>query len=167
GLPGSEANATNRVAVFTQASFATAGFRSKGIRLPVPYIYYLAASAAVGGYLGAKLAVDISDQLFNRVLAVIMVVIVLLTGRDRGRAQIANGENLSLKSRIVGVIAFLLVGLYGGFLQAGMGFVIIALFTGLNRFDLVKTNFIKVFLTMVMSIVSLIVFAIEGEVRWQ
>lgn len=167
GLPGSEANATNRVAVFTQAAFATAGFQSKGIRLPVPYIYYLAASALLGGYIGAKLAVDISDQLFNRVLAVIMIVIVILTVRDKGQRKINDTENLSLKSRIAGVVAFLFVGVYGGFLQAGMGFVIIALFTALNRFNLVKTNFIKVFLTMAMSIVSLVVFAIEGEVRWE
>lgn len=167
GLPGSEANATNRVAVFTQAAFATAGFQSKGIRLPVPYIYYLAVSAVVGGYIGAKLAVDISDQLFNRVLAVIMIVIVLLTIRDRGQGKINGAENLTVKSKIAGVIAFLFVGLYGGFLQAGMGFVIIALFTGLNRFNLVKTNFIKVFLTMLMSVVSLVVFAIEGAVRWE
>lgn len=167
GLPGSEANATNRIAVFSQASFATAGFRSKGVKLPVPYIYYLAASAIIGGYIGAKLAVDISDQLFNRFLAVIMIVIVVMTVRDRGRRQIANGENMTPKSMIIGTIAFLFIGIYGGFLQAGMGFVIIALFTGLNKFNLVKTNFIKVLLTLLMSAVSLIVFIIDDEVRWQ
>lgn len=167
GLPGSEANATNRIAVFTQAAFATAGFRSKGIRLPVPYIYYLAASALVGAFIGAKLAVDISDQLFNRVLAVTMIGIVVLTVRDRGRGQAVATENMTLKSKIMGVIGFLFISLYGGFLQAGMGFVIIALFTGVNRFNLVKTNFIKVVLTMAMTLISLVVFAVEGTIRWE
>jgi len=166
-LPGSVANATNRIAILAQSSLATAGFRSKGIKLPTPYIYYLAGAAVAGGFIGANLAIAISDQLFNRILAVIMIVVVILTVRNGNRNVVIGNENLSLPARIFGVFAFLFIGMYGGFLQAGIGFVIIALFNGFHRFSLTVTNFIKVFLIMLLTIVAVVVFAVAGEIRWE
>lgn len=166
-LPGSVANATNRIAVLAQSGLATAGFRSKGVVLPTPYVYYLAGAAVVGGLIGANLAIAISDQLFNRILAVMMVVIVVLTVRNHNRTQAAGNENLSLTSKIIGTIAFLFIGIYGGFLQAGIGFFLIALFNGFHRFNLVVTNYIKVFLVLLLGMVSVTVFAFAGEIRWE
>lgn len=166
-LPGSVANATNRIAILAQSGLATAGFRSKGVVLPTPYIYYLAVAAIIGGFIGARLAIAISDQLFNRILAVIMVVIVILTVRNGNRNIAVGNEKLSITHQVIGTIAFLLIGMYGGFLQAGIGFVIIALFNGFHHFNLIVTNYIKVFLILALTIVAVIVFAIAGEIRWQ
>lgn len=166
-LPGSVANATNRIAVLAQSALATAGFRSKGVALPTPYIYYLTVAALIGGFLGARMAIAISDQLFNRILAVTMVVIVILTVRNGNKNIAVGNEKLSITHQIIGIIAFVLIGMYGGFLQAGIGFVIIALFNGFHHFNLVVTNYIKVFLILALTIVSVIVFALAGEIRWE
>ena len=53
GLPPSIANATNRVAIFSQNIFGVAGFKSKGIG-DFKYGMVLGISALLGGYLAGK-----------------------------------------------------------------------------------------------------------------
>ena len=77
GLPGSVANATSRVAILAQNIFAVTGFNSKGIKLPLPYSIYLGIASLIGGFIGAKLAITISDSVFNRILAIVMVMVVI------------------------------------------------------------------------------------------
>ena len=72
GLPSNIANATNRVAIVFQNFSAVRGFQSKGISA-YPYSLYLGLAALPGAILGAELAIDIRTELFNRILAVIMV----------------------------------------------------------------------------------------------
>jgi uncharacterized protein len=167
GLPGAVANGTNRVAVLSQSFFAVGGFRSKGIGLPVPYAYYLAAVSLSGAFIGARLAVDIADQAFNRILAVVMVIIVLVTVRDQRRTKSDGDENMTRKRQIAGIVFFFFVGIYGGFLQAGIGFMMIALMSWLHRFGMAKTNYIKVFVVMLLTVVAVIVFAMEDKIRWE
>jgi len=70
------ANGTNRIAIIIQNIFAVSGFKSKGVS-SFPYSIYLAISATFGAILGALWAVDIKGELFNKILAVIMVIIVI------------------------------------------------------------------------------------------
>lgn len=167
GLPGTVANGTNRVAVFSQSIFALGGFHSKGMRLPVPYVYYLGLLSLAGSFIGAELAVSIADQAFNRILAVIMVIVVVLTVRDQTRAQSFTKEELGTKRKVAGAFFFFLIGIYGGFLQAGIGFMIIAIMSWLHRFGLAKINYIKVFVVMLLTTVAIIVFVMEDKIKWE
>jgi hypothetical protein len=58
------------------------------------------------------------------------------------------------------------IGFYGGFIQAGVGFLIIASLQGLLLLDLVRVNMHKVFIIGCYMVPSLIVFAINGNVEW-
>jgi uncharacterized membrane protein YfcA len=62
------------------------------------------------------------------------------------------------------MILFFLIGIYGGFLQAGVGFFLMSALVLLEGFDLVKTNAAKVFIILCYTIVSLTIFAINGKV---
>lgn len=167
GLPGTVANATNRVAILSQNLFAIAGFRSKGVTIPFPYTYYLCIVSLIGGLIGATLAVNIPDQLFTRILAVVMIVVVLATVREQTRKKKEEqSEDLSKGKQILGVALFFLLGIYGGFLQAGIGFMVIALLTWVNHFNLIKTNYIKVFAALLYTGVAIVVFAFEKKINW-
>lgn len=165
GLPSTIANATNRVAIFSQNIFAVAGFRSKGVSA-FPYSIYIAISALVGATIGAKISVDLDDALFNRIIAVVMIVVLILTLFTPSRSVDSNEEKTDLKSTVLGVLVFFFVGLYGGFIQAGIGFVMIAALTRINKFSLVKTNSAKVFVALVYTSAALVVFILEDVIDW-
>jgi uncharacterized protein len=166
GLPSADANGTNRVAIFVQNIFAVGGFKSKGVSAMTRYSLYLSISALVGAVIGAKLAVDIRDEVFNRILAVIMVAVVLSTVFNPVKAGAGTQERMEPRHQWMGVGAFFLLGIYGGFIQAGIGFLIIAALSFINRFGLVKINSIKVLVALVYTGVALLVFWYEGKINW-
>ena len=165
GLPPAVANATNRVAIFSQNVFGVAGFRSKGIA-EFKYSFWLGISALFGAIIGAKLAVDIKGEVFNRILAVVMIFVVFLTISGKGKPTKKATENTSRTSHIIGGITFFFIGIYGGFIQAGVGFLIIGALTAIHGFSLVKTNSIKMFVVLIYTVAALAVFIYEGKVNW-
>lgn len=165
GLLPTVANATNRVAIMIQNIFAVAGFKSKGVS-SFPYSIWLAVSAAGGAFIGARIAVEIDEETFKKVLAVVMIMVIILTifkpfGKNTGE------EDLSFKKQVIGTIVFFFLGIYGGFIQAGIGFLIIASLTSINHFNLAKTNAVKVFVALIYTTTAVIYFAIEGKINWQ
>ncbi|MBM3178381.1 MAG: sulfite exporter TauE/SafE family protein [Bacteroidetes bacterium] len=166
GLPGSVANATLRVAILAQNIFAVGGFHSKGQQLPTPYVFWLAAASLIGGWIGASLAIDVPDHLFNRILAIIMVVVVLSILFEKKPSGKLTEELLSPKRQAIGVLGFLALGVYGGFIQAGIGFLVIALLTHLHHFPLVRTNYIKVFAAVIYTGSAVVAFALAGKIIW-
>lgn len=166
GLPGAVANGTNRVAILTQNIFAVGGFHSKGVKLPFPYVYYLSGVSLMGGLIGAWLATDISDLLFNRILAIVMTVVVLSIVFNRQSKKKNGQEKMGRSNQVIGTILFFLLGIYGGFLQAGIGFLVIAMLTHVNNFSLVKINYIKVFAAILYTGAAVLIFALEDKIVW-
>ena len=165
GLPSAVANATNRIGIIGQNIFAVAGFRSKGVST-WPYSLYLGISAMLGAIIGARIAVDIEDQLFNRILSLIMVVVAIMIIVRPLKKSGEQEERLGRKHQIIGILSFFGVGIYGGFIQAGVGFIMIPLLTSINRFSLVKTNSTKVFVALTYSLAALAVFILEDVLNW-
>ena len=165
GVPPVMANATNRVAIFFQNIFAVRGFRSKGVDA-FPYAYWLSGSALIGAIIGAKIAVEIEGDLFNKILAVVMIAVIGITVFRPFKSATGDAEKLDFKNQVIGTIAFFFVGIYGGFIQAGVGFFVIAILASVNNFSLVKTNSAKVFIILVYSIAALAVFIYEDVIHW-
>lgn len=166
GLPTPVANASNRLGIVAQNIFAVAGFKSKGVHA-FPYSLYIAISAFFGAIIGAKISVDLSDELFNRIIAIIMIGVVLLTVFKKKSKDVGQEEKLDPKSMIIGIITFFFVGIYGGFIQAGVGFLMIAALTNINGFSLVKTNSAKVFVALIYTFSAIGVFIYEDVINWE
>lgn len=165
GLPPAVANASNRVAIFMQNVFAVRGFKSKGIST-WPYSGYLSITAVIGAIIGAKVSIEISGILFSRILSIIMVVVIFITVFNPSRKQDHDIERMDRKHQIIGVLLYFFVGLYGGFIQAGVGFMMIAILTGVNHMRLVRVNSAKVFVVLVYTTASLAVFIYEKQINW-
>jgi len=165
GLPAPVANASNRIGIISQNVFAVAGFKSKGVHA-FPYSIYIAISAFIGAIIGAKISVELNEELFNRVIAVVMILVVLMIIFKPLKSGVQEKEKLDPKSMVVGIIAFFFVGIYGGFIQAGVGFFIIAALTSINGFSLVKTNSAKVFVALIYSLSAVGVFVYEDVINW-
>ena len=58
------------------------------------------------------------------------------------------------------------VGFWGGFIQMGVGFIIMPVLNRAMGLDLVRTNMHKVFIIAVYTVVALGVFASKVEILW-
>jgi uncharacterized membrane protein YfcA len=167
GVPASVANATMRVGILVQNIFAVGGFHSKGVKLPFPYVIYLSLASLVGGYVGAQLAIGTPDSAFNKIIAVVMVLVVISIVFDKKKKTVTGNEAISPVKQVLGTIGFFLLGIYGGFIQAGIGFLVIALLTQLHHYELAKTNYIKVFAAIIYTAVAVISFALADKILWR
>ncbi|MEO5603191.1 MAG: sulfite exporter TauE/SafE family protein [Cyclobacteriaceae bacterium] len=164
GLPITSANATSRVAILFQNIFAAGGFHSKKVALPWPYSLYLGLSTLGGGVIGAILASRIKDEAFNKIFVGVMIVSVFFIVFDPWKSK--GPEIFTRKSQIIGSICFFFLGIYGGFVQAGIGFLILAVLSIVNNLNLITSNYIKVFSAIVYTAVSVLIFALEGKIHW-
>lgn len=164
GLPAATANGTNRIAIFCQNMAAITGFRRQGV-FPARLALLCIPSALIGSYFGAQFAIGMSDETFRRLLAGIMLGVLILTLTDPFRAL--RGKELALTPARTGMIVFSFfgVGWYGGFVQAGVGFIIISALL-VHGLDLVRINAIKVMVIFSFTLIALGVFMMHGEVDY-
>lgn len=165
GLPPNVANATNRIGIAFQALIGTAGYRSKGVS-NFPFNIYLGISALIGSLIGAQIAVDIKGETFNKLLAIIMLVVVAVIVFKPKAFSLQLPERLTGKYLFYAIIGFFFIGIYGGFINAGIGFVIILFLNNVNRLSLIKTNATKVSLVFIYTCGALVIFAYNGTVDW-
>jgi uncharacterized membrane protein YfcA len=163
GLPPTVANGTNRVAIFFQSIGAVSSFHRYRM-MNWRRALLAAVPAVLGAGLGTAAAVVIGDDAFRKILAFLMVAVTLWTllspmSAKEGASESSNGKRLAL------VLGFFAVGVYGGFVQAGVGFLILAV-TTLAGLDLVQGNALKVFCVLAFTVVSLSIFSWKGLVNW-
>ena len=161
GHAGPIANGTNRVAILIQNIFAVAGFRKKG-QSNFKMSLKLAVFTLPGAILGAFFANRIDTTSFKKILGFVVIGVVLLMTQKH---RLTKGTTTKAYPRL-GYLAMFGLGFYGGFIQAGIGFLMMAVLHGLMSLDLIKTNMHKVFIVLVYTVPALIVFALDGNVIW-
>lgn len=164
GLPGTVANGTNRVAILIQNTAAMVGFGRQRV-FPLRTALLAALPSLFGVVIGALLAVDIPDALFKPILAGLMVGVMLVILIDPTHRIRAPEGGLSWWRKAVLTLGFFLVGVYGGFIQAGAGFFIISLMLAAG-YDLVRTNAVKIIVVAIFTTVALAVFIAHGQVNY-
>jgi uncharacterized membrane protein YfcA len=163
GLPPATANGTNRIAIIVSASSATLGFRSKNIS-SFPLSIYLGIAAFFGALIGSRIAVEIDGLLFNKILAIIMiVVVVLMVFKPNYKADLLQARTTG-KTLIWSMVAFFFIGIYGGFINAGIGFIIMLFLNYVNKLDLVRVNATKVTLVLIYTTAALATFILSGHI---
>lgn len=163
GLPAGIANGTNRVAVLAQNATLVATFHRNGVRDHALTLKLL-VPMLLGAGLGAWLATQLDDAVFRPVIGALLVfwAVVLLVKPDRFlHPPDEQREPTVMTYLLAGVIA-----IYGGFLQAGVGFPLIALLTGHLGYDLVRANSVKASVVLATTLVALPMFMIYGQVVW-
>lgn len=166
GLPPSVANGTNRVAILIQTAIGVKGFQTKGISTH-PFSVYLGVSALLGSLIGAQIAVDINGAIFNKILSGIMVLVVLIM-LLKPKVQLSEVmERTTGKYLYVSIVIFFFLGIYGGFINAGIGFMMLIVLPYVNRLSLVKSNATKVAVVCVYTIGAVAMFAINDKIDWK
>ncbi|MDX1736270.1 MAG: sulfite exporter TauE/SafE family protein [Halioglobus sp.] len=165
GLPGPVANGTNRIAILAQnltavVTFARRGF--KDFRLSLS----LAACALPGAVAGAMYGTQLQGEWFNRVLALIMVAVMLIMHFDSGAREHSPTHRPTRKQLWTGHLLMVGAGFWGGFIQLGVGFILMPILNRVMGLDLVRTNMHKVFIIASYTVAALAVFASHIQVLW-
>lgn len=165
-LPANMANATNRVAIFLQNIVSTTTFKQKKI-LDFKTDYKLLIPTCLGCAIGAYTAVDTQDDILEKVIGGLLIIMFFMVLLDPSSWIKTNIEHAKAKNPILRFIIFLGIGFYGGFIQIGVGFFMLAGLVLGCGFDLLKANALKVFLILIYTSIALIIFSNHGLINWQ
>lgn len=163
GYDATVANGSNRIAIQVETISAVAAFKKQqyadfGLSLK------LSLMTLPGGILGAFYAVKIDDELFTKILGVVMVLIIITLMFPKSEL-VEHAKQHKWKKWLAWPVMFA-VGFYGGFIQAGVGFVIMSVLLHLYGMSLVKINMHKVFIIMIFTIPAVIVFIVTDNIDW-
>jgi len=166
GLPPNIANGTNRISIMLQSLVGSVGFRRQG-SLNLKAGLLLGIPSVVGSVTGALIALTINSKMMERVVGVLLIVmffIVLL--KPEAWLKGKSGEGIT-GSLWLNIVVFFLIGIYGGFIQAGVGFFLLGGLVLGAGLDLVKANAIKNFLVFLYTPFALTVYIIAHQVDYK
>lgn len=166
GMPADHANGTNRIGVLQQSIIGIRGF-NRYDKLDKSAIPSMLAPTVLGAVLGALAASWLDPDALKPILLGTMIAIaVLMVAFPNVIAPPEGTPTRRLTERPLGVLLLFAAGLYGGFVQAGVGFLLIAALAVGLRYDLVRTNALKLVCTALFSVASLVVFIATDHVEW-
>lgn len=165
GLPATVANGTNRIGVILQNTVAGLSFgHSKVLDLKGAFI--LSLPAILGSILGAQTAVNLDEVMMERAIGAVMVIMLFVIWLRPQRWLDGKLQTLSGPVTIAQVISMFAIGVYGGFIQAGVGVFLLAALVVSVGYDLVRANAVKIVIILIFTLFSLFVFARNDQVNW-
>ncbi len=165
GMPAGLANGTNRVCVLTQSISGVLAYRKSG-QLDERALLPVLLPTLSGALLGSLGAAWLPEVWLKPVLLGTMVVVAaLLAVRPQALSAPRGGQPRSATS-LAGFTGLFLTGLYGGFIQAGVGFLLLSVLGGVLRYDLVRANALKLVCTGIFGAVAVVVFAVADQILW-
>jgi len=165
GLPPLVANGTNRIGIVFQNATAVAYFQKNKL-IDWRFIARLAAPVILGSLAGAGITGFLSNKLFQYIFAgvVILFGISLIFNPDKyihERTDLVN-RKISIQQYLL----YFLLGIYGGFVHVGIGYLLLAVLVLSNGYNLLKANILKNVLVLLYVPFSLIIFTLQGNVYW-
>ncbi len=166
GMPPDIANATNRVGVILQAIIGAKSFR-KQKKLPTQDFKAIIIPLLIGAFIGGLVASYAPQVLLKYLLlgAMLTVATIILIRPNVIAPPIGTTPN-TIAEKPQAWWWLLAAGFYGGFVQAGVGFILITAFAGVLRYDLISSNALKVLCTIFFTAIALVIFILNDQVRW-
>lgn len=166
GMDANAANATNRVGVLLQTFTAVVSIkrdlRERSLIKESTWYYIPTILGSLGG---AYLAIDIDPDILKLIIGLLMVF-VLFTLLLQPKKWLKSTDD-SKKKRTVGQwFIFLAIGFYGGFIQMGIGILILSSLVLLVHYSLKDGNIIKLLVAFVMIIPAFVIYAASGQIEW-
>lgn len=164
GLPANVANGTNRVGILVQGIVSVATFKRRGA-LELGGSWRLVVPAVIGAAAGAALAVDIDEALLRRTIGALLLVMLVVVLARPARFLEAHRRERAVPAWVE-LPLFFLIGAYGGFIQAGVGILLLAGLVLGAGYNLVGANAVKNLIVLVFTVAALAVFVANHQVRW-
>lgn len=169
GLPADVANGTNRVGVLANGIGGATAFHRAGrydqkgeLRRQM---WRIVAICTVGAIVGIYLSLIISNAAYKtifRYLLIVMLLVVLV----KPKRWLSVPENQPPLPSWISVPLFFLLGIYGGFIQMGMGVFFLAILVLAAHYEIIQANVIKVLTVTLYTVLAVAIFAWRGLIDW-
>lgn len=165
GLPGNIANGTNRVGILFQGIAGVIGFKNNN-KLNLSRSRTIIISTLVGAVVGAIIAINITNAQFKFVFKILMVcMLIVILVRPKKWLQ---STDLDFKlSPFLAVPVFFILGIYGGFIQMGMGVFFLAAMVLLAKYDIIESNAIKLVIVTIYTVALVALFQWQEMIDWK
>jgi uncharacterized membrane protein YfcA len=172
GVPAVEANATNTVALWPGLAASTGAYL-KRLDVPRRLLVPLVLTSVVGGFVGSLLLLKTPQHVFLRLVPWLLLGGTLLFALGNqiralaGRSAVVEDWRQS-SWKVVTVISFieLLIGIYGGYFGAGIGFITLGMLAALGMHDIHAMGAIRTLLAVVINAAAVLIFVVARAVLW-
>ena len=166
GLPANLANGTNRLSVVVQSASGVAAFHREG-KLDTKAVLPIAAPTVLGAIVGAFAATLVPPEVLEpALLSTLVAMALLMLVKPTLVVPPEGGEVRSPWGHPGAWLGLFGAGLYGGFVQAGVGFVLLAVLGGLLHYDAVRGNALKLVCTLLFGLAALSIFIAADQIVW-
>lgn len=162
GIPPLAANATSAMAVSPGYLGSTWGFRAELKALPKSLLRREVIIAAVGGLIGAGLLLVTPAHVFSGLVPWLLLLATALFAAGPRLAKRNSGQGQPSRRQP----GLMLVAIYGGYFNGGLGILLMALYTLTGESRLNTVNALKNLNSFVLSLLSVLAFALAGAIVW-
>lgn len=164
GIPPVSANATSAVAVFPGYLGAAAGFRKEILAFDKKILRHYLFLSIAGGLIGSLLLLVTSNAVFSAIVPWLLLFATLVFAFGKRCTEWLSTAHKPLHKAETPIL--LAVSIYGGYFNGGLGIILLAAFITFGMQDLHLMNGLKNGMSLVLSTVSVITFAVAGIVQW-
>ncbi len=166
GFPADVANATNRIGALAQTVSAVGSLRRtpRTLFLFANAKWYLIPSI-LGSVLGAFIAVEVNAEILRLVIGFFMLFLLFTMLYKPQKWQKATDVYVKRKTALQWIIIFL-IAVYGGFIQMGIGIMLLSVLVLVSKYSLRDANIIKLLLAFLFVLPAFFVFLYSGDMAW-
>lgn len=166
GMDATVANATNRIGVLMQTFTGVAALkRTKRVKMLIGDSVWFFVPTIIGSLLGAYLAIGFDPKALEYIIGGVMVILLITMVFDPKRWLIATDTTKHKKTALNWFI-FFAIGLYGGFIQMGIGIMMLAALVLSAKYSLRDGNIIKLVLAFVLIAPAFVIYLLSGIIVW-
>ena len=167
GVPPVMANATATVSAIPGYLASAWAYRSDLSGFGARKLASILTLVCVGGALGSVLLTHTPGAVFLTVVPFLLLVATLLFALAPWILRRLGAREGEVRSKLLIALLLLLVAIYGGYFNGGLGIVVLAVLSILRFGDLHRMNGLKSMVASVVSLTSLTIFSSAGLVLWE
>lgn len=165
GVPLVSANATGTAALLPGYVAGAWALRKELSEPMSPSLVRMGLLSVLGGAAGAALLLSTSNSAFGSIVPWLLLAATLLFA---GGPWLLRGIRPAANARCewgadIGIVA---VAIYGGYFNGGLGILLLATLGALGHADLSRMNGIKNFISMILTLMAVVIYAASGAVAW-
>ncbi len=166
GLPADVANGTNRIGAFIQSGVGFYFFTKNSKENSLKGVAWLVIPAILGAIPGSLIATSMDEQMISLSIGILMVIMlgVLLINPKQWLRETAANASRNKKHWIIAI--FFAIGLYGGFIQAGIGIFLMASLVLAAHYSLSASTGIKLLIVFLLNVPTIIIFFYYHQIHF-